>query len=117
MIRAARAFQAAGAGLKNAQAALELALKAMPNIDPERIFAAGHSSAGGHALYLAAEERRIRAVAAYAPVTVNRDFARGELMEVLSSELPGFAKYLDRSSPMQPQQRSPGANLPLRLRR
>ncbi|WZO98440.1 prolyl oligopeptidase family serine peptidase [Isosphaeraceae bacterium EP7] len=60
-------FLRARAGLVNAHVALEYALAQIPQVDPGRLYAAGHSSAGTMALLLAENEPRIRACAAYAP--------------------------------------------------
>ncbi|WP_435018054.1 alpha/beta hydrolase family protein [Tundrisphaera sp. TA3] len=69
MLRAARRFLRARAGLVNAHIALEYALARLPEVDPGRIAAAGHSSAGTMALLFAENEPRIRACVAYAPAT------------------------------------------------
>src|SRR5690606_12289864 len=53
---ALQAYQASRAGLENAKIAIDLARERVPAIDPDRIFAVGHGSAGAHALLLAAEE-------------------------------------------------------------
>jgi dienelactone hydrolase len=62
-------FKAARAGLVNGRNALQYVLKHVPEVDPDRIYCAGHASAGTLALLLAAHEPRIRACIAYAPVT------------------------------------------------
>ncbi|MEM9072460.1 MAG: prolyl oligopeptidase family serine peptidase [Myxococcota bacterium] len=56
-------------GLRSAQQALNVALEEVPRIDRERIYAAGHSSAGTLTLVFAAAEDRVVAAAAYAPPT------------------------------------------------
>jgi dienelactone hydrolase/transcription elongation factor Elf1 len=60
-------FLAARAGLVNAHIALEFLLAKVPEVDPERIYAAGHSSAGTLAMLFAENEPRIKACAAFAP--------------------------------------------------
>ncbi len=65
--RACAQFAAARAGLANAKAAIDYLLKNAPEIDPERLYAAGHSSAGTTALLLAENEPRIKACSAFAP--------------------------------------------------
>jgi dienelactone hydrolase len=62
-------FRAAHAGIVNAKIALQYALAKIPFVDPTRIYAAGHSSAGTLSLQLAACEPRITKCIAYAPVT------------------------------------------------
>ena len=60
-------FAAARGGLANAQAAIDWMLKNVTEIDPERLYAAGHSSAGTTALLLAENDARIKACSAFAP--------------------------------------------------
>jgi dienelactone hydrolase len=60
-------FAAARAGLANAQAAIDWLLKNISDVDPDRLYAAGHSSAGTTALLLAENDARIRACSAFAP--------------------------------------------------
>ncbi len=64
---ASRKFLAARAGLVNAHIALEYVLAKVPQVDPQRIFAAGHSSAGTLALLFAEHEPRLKGCVAYAP--------------------------------------------------
>ncbi|MFK8004505.1 MAG: alpha/beta hydrolase family protein [Polyangiales bacterium] len=75
--QAVRHFGAAAAGTEDARAAVELATEVLP-VDPNRIFAAGHSSAATHALLLACTQPQLfAAVAAYAPaVDVEHNYAR-----------------------------------------
>jgi dienelactone hydrolase len=61
-------FFAAQAGLVNARNALEFVLATMPQVDQNRIYVAGHSSAGTLALLLAAHESRLRGCIAYGAV-------------------------------------------------
>jgi dienelactone hydrolase len=79
-----KAFRAAGAGAVNARNALEFALQRLPMVHPERIFSAGHSSAGTVSLLFAAHEPRLRGCIAYAPATDVE-----EQLEELSSDLRG----------------------------
>jgi dienelactone hydrolase len=65
--QAAFRFLNARAGLVNAHIALEYALKKMPEVDPDRISAAGHSSAGTLAVLFAEHEPRLKACVAFAP--------------------------------------------------
>jgi dienelactone hydrolase len=67
--KAARKFFAAQAGLVNGRNALEFVLGRMGEVDPQRIYVAGHSSAGTLAILFAEHENRIRGCIAYAPVT------------------------------------------------
>ena len=60
-------FLNARAGLVNAHIALEYALKKVAEVDPSRISAAGHSSAGTLAVLFAENEPRLRSSVAFAP--------------------------------------------------
>jgi dienelactone hydrolase len=60
-------FLAARSGLVNANVALEYVLRKVPEVDPSRITAAGHSSAGTLALLFAEHEPRLKACVAFAP--------------------------------------------------
>ncbi len=62
-------YPAALVGLVNARNTLEYVLQKMSEVDPQRIYAAGHSSAGTMAIVLAEVELRIHGGVAYAPVT------------------------------------------------
>lgn len=93
-------FRAAGAGVVNGRNALEYVLAKVPQVDPKRIYCAGHSSAGTLSLLLAQHEPRIRACVAYAPVSdveesleeVTGDFAMSRLF-------PGLTDFVQQSSP------------------
>jgi dipeptidyl aminopeptidase/acylaminoacyl peptidase len=98
IIAGAKAFKNARAGLSNARAALDFALEKVPMIDPERIYAAGHSSAATLALLVASDDSRIKACVAFAPCTnVPRRLAPA--MAVLSKQVPGFSNFVKESSP------------------
>lgn len=103
--RAFQAFKAAQAGLVNARNALEYVLARLPEVDPERIYAAGHSSAGTIALLLAEHEPRIRACAAFAPC-IDLEKRLAELMRdpTASLVLPGIKEFVIRSSPRTHEQ-------------
>ena len=66
---AGKEFLAAEAGLLNAHIALEFLKARVPEVNPNRIYTAGHSSAATMALLLAATDPRIKACVAYAPET------------------------------------------------
>jgi fermentation-respiration switch protein FrsA (DUF1100 family) len=62
-----RRFLAARAGLDNAHVAMEFLKARVPQVDPNRIYAAGHSSAATTALLVAANEPGIAGCVAFAP--------------------------------------------------
>ncbi|HAY83190.1 MAG TPA: hypothetical protein DCY79_25570 [Planctomycetaceae bacterium] len=98
MGRAYEAFRDAQAGVVNARNALEYALRHVPEIDPNRIFAAGHSSAGSAALLFAAHEPRLAGVVAYAPCyDVTKHL--GGMLRILAIQCDGIADFAVQSSP------------------
>jgi dienelactone hydrolase len=98
MRRSYEAFKAARAGLVNARNALQFVLDEVPEVDPSKIYAAGHSSAATHALLFAEHEPRLAGVIAYAPaVNVPKRF--GPILRVLAFQLPGVVDFAAQSSP------------------
>lgn len=93
-------FRAAQGGVINGRIALEFALARVPQVDPARIYCAGHSSAATVALQLAAHEPRIAKCAAYAPVT-NLMIRLRELMiePTVRSIFPDLFEFISESSP------------------
>jgi dienelactone hydrolase len=67
MSQAIARFLAARAGLVNAHVALKFVRERVPQVDPLRIYTAGHSSAATLAMLFAEHEPAIRGCAAYAP--------------------------------------------------
>lgn len=94
-----RQFMNADGGLANARNAVDFVLARVPEVDPTRLYAAGHSSAATMALDVAATDHRMRAVAAYAPVcdVMSRMAAAIVPMEQL---VPGTVGMTVRASPM-----------------
>jgi fermentation-respiration switch protein FrsA (DUF1100 family) len=95
--QAAEQFHAAGGGTIDAQDALSYALARFPEIHPDYIVAAGHSSAATHALMLSYKEPRIKAVAAYSPA-LNLQERFGADASVLQRDLPRIRRWLDEYS-------------------
>lgn len=95
-------FMQARAGLVNARNALEFVLARLPQVDPSKIYSAGHSSAGTLSLQLAAAQPRLAGSIAYAPVS-NLRFRLGEFADdpEFAAALPGIGNYLDTYSPQQ----------------
>lgn len=97
-IRAAgQAFVAAKGGILNAKAAAHYALKDL-QVDPKRLYIAGHSSAATLALQAAQNDPRIRACVAYAPA-VNLESHFSDVMNELETLIPGFYGYATTYSP------------------
>ena len=97
-----QAFMKAHAGLSNAQEAIDFALKNVPEIDPKKLYTAGHSSAGTLSLFVAEMEPRISACIAYAPVTdVTKAFKENtDYINGVDDMLDGFNDFLHRASPI-----------------
>lgn len=93
-------FMAADGGLANARLAINYVLSKVPQVDPNRLYAAGHSSAGTMALDLAAADSRIRAVAAYAPATDVVGYW-GNHLDDLNRAVPGSAALAAKVSPIR----------------
>lgn len=93
-------FKAAQAGVVNGRNALEFVKAKLPQVDPQRIYSAGHSSAGVLSLLLAAHEPRIAGCIAYAPATdVETRLADAIKDRTYRQLLPGLKEFLHESSP------------------
>jgi dipeptidyl aminopeptidase/acylaminoacyl peptidase len=92
------AFRNARAGLVNGRNALEYVLAKVPEVDPARIYAAGHSSAATHALLFAAHEPRLAGVMAYAPAT-DLPKRMGPQLPIFRFIMPGVVDFVTQSSP------------------
>lgn len=97
--RAYAAFRSAQAGLVNARNALEYVLGHVPEIDPSRIYSAGHSSAGTHALLFAEHEPRLAGCIAFAPCIDLTERMSPALIRTFSLVMPGVADFAVQSSP------------------
>ena len=93
-------FRAACAGVVNGRNALEFALQKISEVDPQRIFCAGHSSAGTVSLLLAEHENRIRGCLAYCPAA-NVELRLKDLLKEpgVNVLLPQVAEFLKQSNP------------------
>lgn len=93
-------FSAAHAGLANSRAALEFVLARLPQVDPKRLFAAGHSSAAVLAMLFAEHEPRLKGCIAYAPV-VDVEESLDDVVQnpFMRNQLPGLVDFVRRSSP------------------
>lgn len=93
-------FARARAGVVDAQGAIALALAQVPALADKPIFAAGHSSAANLVLALGAEEPRIRAVVAYAPVADVAAFLEGGFLERIAAQVPGALERARELAPL-----------------
>lgn len=101
MMTALREFREAEAGLITARAALDEAQLRYPKLVSDGVFIAGHSSAGTHALYVASQEPRIRAVAAYAPAIDVQAHVGADFVAALEELSEGHAEFLSQISPIK----------------
>ena len=93
MAVAYKKFKQAGAGVVNGRNALEFVLAKMPMVNRDRIYSAGHSSAGTLSLLLAAHEPRLKGCIAYAPA------ADVEAFQAEFAEIPDIGTFFSRDSP------------------
>lgn len=85
-------------GIEDAKDALSLAKKKFNNIDFDKVFVAGHSSAGTVALMIAQQLPNIKAVIAYAPIVDTENFL-SEINNMVGKLIPDFKNALIDSSP------------------
>jgi len=98
VIKGAREFRDAQAGLANARAALDFILAKAHDVDANQIYIAGHSSAATLALLVAGHEPRIKACAAYCSVT-DVEGRVAQAIPLLDRQIPGYREFLRFSSP------------------
>lgn len=99
MIAGIKAFRRANGGVENAREAIDYALARIPEIDPKRLYVAGHSSAATLAVQVAENEPRIAACAAYAPATNLQDRLGNGLAQLERVE-PGITDFMNSISPI-----------------
>lgn len=101
MAAAYRQFSAALAGLVNARNAMAFVLQRVPEVDPRRIYIAGHSSAGTLALLFAEHEPSLRGCIAYAPAVEIAPRLRDVVNDRrLAGMFPNLATFVERSAPV-----------------
>ncbi|MCA9058857.1 MAG: prolyl oligopeptidase family serine peptidase, partial [Planctomycetaceae bacterium] len=102
MTKAYRQFRAAGAGTVNTRCVIEFVKQRLPEVDPRRIYVAGHSSAGTVSL-LAAETfpNDVAACIAYAPCSDPEAFHADAPGFLLNTIFPGFRSLDQHYSPIR----------------
>ncbi len=94
-------FQRSGAGTVNVRNAVEFLINKVPEVDPNRIYIAGHSSAATLALLAAEHEPRLKGCIAYAPATDVVARLKNVIDDSAASRaLPGVADFAKQSSPL-----------------
>ncbi|MDB6109866.1 MAG: hypothetical protein JWR69_1616, partial [Pedosphaera sp.] len=96
---AIRAFRNAQLGVNDAFEALAIARAKYPQIDRDRVYVAGHSSAATLALQIASSTNRVRACVAYAPVCDFEERFGAKWIETLDEMVPGMARTLRVAAP------------------
>lgn len=97
---AAQTFKSADAGVDNARTAIDYAFARIPNLDHNRIYTAGHSSAGTVSLLVAEHEPRIKACLAYAPVPDVERRLGHRFIQAVAQGIPDYPEFIARSSPI-----------------
>jgi len=97
--RAYEAFRSAQAGLVNGYVAIEYLLARVPQVDPARLFAAGHSSAGTMAVLLAEHEPRLAGCVAFAPCLDLEARFGAVALTAAATTFPGVREFVPRFSP------------------
>ncbi|MGC1274647.1 MAG: prolyl oligopeptidase family serine peptidase [Planctomycetaceae bacterium] len=94
-------FRAAAAGIVNTRNAFEFALAKLPMVDPQKIYTAGHSSAGTLALLAAEHESRLAGAIAYAPAAdvESRLKELAEAPMLVTAIFPKVKEFVTQSSP------------------
>ena len=93
-------FREAQAGLVNVRNGVEFLIQKVPQVDPNRLFVAGHSSAGTLALLAAAYEPRLKGCVAYCPASDGTNLMRGFLNDPRAEiAYPGITRFAKQVSP------------------
>ncbi|MCC9605856.1 prolyl oligopeptidase family serine peptidase [Blastopirellula sp. JC732] len=94
------AFRGSCAGVMNGKNAIDYVLQNVPQVNPNKIYTAGHSSAGTLSLLLAAHEPRLAGAIAYAPCSdVEGRLAALTWVPGVNRIYPGLKQFLHDSSP------------------
>ena len=96
---AIRAFMRSDAGLRNAERARVNALALFPEIDPDRVFAAGHSSSATLALLLASRNPAIKGVVAYAPAADPLNGVDADVLREIEAVFPDIRRFTEAHAP------------------
>jgi dipeptidyl aminopeptidase/acylaminoacyl peptidase len=96
---AMKKFIAAHGGIDNAKTAIDYALLRLSAIDPNRLYAAGHSSAGTVALDVTAADSRIKACCAYAPMS-NLHARYATILNIIALKVQGIDAFAAGASPV-----------------
>ncbi|MGE5609667.1 MAG: prolyl oligopeptidase family serine peptidase [Bacillota bacterium] len=98
-VRAVRRFMEARAGLVNARNALEYVLAKLPQVDPERICAAGDGSSATVALVFAAVSGRVKGCIVHGPICDIPGYVDTRLMQSVERKIANAKKFFSQASP------------------
>lgn len=98
VLKGAREFRDSQAGLNNAKATLDYLLAKAPDVDPNRIFIAGHSSAGTLSLLVAEHDPRIKGCVCYCGVP-DVETRVAQAIPIFDAAIPGYRDFIRFSSP------------------
>ncbi len=96
--KAYRRFIGAAAGVANAKIALQYATTQIPEVDRERVFVAGHSSAGTVALLCAEHVDQLAGCVAFAPCSDLEGYL-SDFVDKIDGVLPDVRRYMKDGSP------------------
>lgn len=97
MMDAVLTYWRAHGGMDNARNAIKYALTRCPAIDPNRLFAVGHSSAASFALVFAANDPRIQCVVAY-NACIDMEARLAQAVPALK-QIPNYVSFFRNLSP------------------
>jgi acetyl esterase/lipase len=105
MKAAYEAFKNSRAGMVNARNAIDFVITRVPEVDPRRIYSAGHSSAGTASLLAAAHDQRLAGCIAFAPCLDVAKHLTPAGMRMMSLILLGLPDFAVQSSPVTHRER------------
>ena len=100
LYRTINRFMKAELGVADGKAAIDWALENIPGIDPERLYAVGHSSAGTLSLQLAQQDPRIQACVSFMPVVDTHAYhEEKDLFSDFELGAPGYTELTKKLNP------------------
>lgn len=97
--RAMTEYEKSEAGLVNAGNAIEYVLQKLPEVDPQRLYTGGHSSAGSQSLLLAAFDQRIKAAISFNGVADKNEELRRDAGPEFNRMPPSLKRLLNKIDP------------------
>ncbi len=94
------AFMKAQAGIVNGRNAIEFVIQKLPQVNPKRIYVAGHGSAGTAALLLTSQDNRIRGCIALSPIVDVESYHASIDSRRSQRAFPSLRSFLKYTSPL-----------------